>query len=83
MNSVVKKCTPIHAECPVRDKMLVEKKMKPQSHRLSRRDKILLKYPFSTIVAYLTARSVAFLHSFSTNIKSLRDYNAIFNYSLK
>ena len=62
MNSVV--------NCSVRNKMLVEKCIY-RGEECPVRDKIWLEYPFSDNIAYLTARPIAWKHSFSTNIKSL------------
>jgi hypothetical protein len=62
MNSVVK--------CSVRNKMLVEKCIS-EGAECPVRDIIRLGYPFSNNIAYLTARPIAWKHSFSTNIKSL------------
>jgi hypothetical protein len=56
--------------CSVRNKILVERCTNGHA-KCPVRDIIWSENPFSTHAAYLTARPVAWKHSFSTNIKSL------------
>jgi len=60
----------IVVKCSVRNKMLVEKCISI-GVECPVRDIIWFKNPFSNKVTYLTARSIAWEQSFSTNIKSL------------